>query len=185
MKIVSFFLFAVIFASCKEISFREPQPKGRRSLSSIPKRLHGKYLPYQEDGKLSLDTVIISQRGYRFGYFDDIPPLHHQDRFDEGTLGDSLILKSYRGYYFLNFFEEPEWLLRVIQQERNGDLVYMAMEQENVDFNDYIRKLSNEIGIDSIQIKNEMLYHIDPSPSKLIDLIEKGFFTHTKLKKIQ
>lgn len=181
------FIFLTVFLifSCKEISFREPQPKGRREFQSIPRSLHGKYLAYQEDGELSQDTVIITQSGYRFAYFDDIPSFNHREGYEEGTLSDTLVLKSYRGYYFLNLYEEPEWLLRVIKAEKNGDLVYMAMEQERVDFNDYVRKLSREIAVDSVRIDNETLYHIDPSPGKLVELIEKGYFTRTILKKIK
>lgn len=178
------FLLVFVLASCKEISFREPQPKGRKPLSSVPRKLQGKYLTYQENGELSKDTVVITQYGYRFGYFDELPASNHREDYEEGTLSDTLVLKVYRGYYFLNLYEHPEWLLRVIQQQRNGDLVYMAMEQEDVDFNDYVKKLSSEILIDSIKMENETLYHIDPTAAKLVELIEKGYFTQTKLKKI-
>jgi hypothetical protein len=179
------FLTVFLLSSCKDISFREPQPKGRKALASVPRKLQGKYLTFQENGELSKDTIIISQYGYRFGYFDEIPPSNHREDYEQGILSDSLVLKAYRGYYFLNLYEKPEWLLRVIKQQRNGDLVYMAMEQEAVDFNDYVRKLSTEIAIDSIKLDNETLYHIDPTPAKLIELIEKGYFTQTTIKKIK
>lgn len=178
------FLLVFVLDACKEISFREPQPRGRRPLSSVPKKLQGKYLTYQENGELSKDTVVITHNGYRFGYFDGLPPSNHREDYEEGILSDSLVLKVYRGYYFLNLYEQPEWLLRVIQQQRNGDIIYMAMEQQDVDFNDYIKKLAREIRIDSIKMENETLYHIDPSPSQLIELIGKGYFTQTKLKRI-
>lgn len=179
------FLLLFILASCKEISFREPQPEGRRAMNSVPRKLQGKYLTYEENGVLSKDTVIITPNGYRFGYFDQLPPSNHREDYETGVLSDSLILKSYKGYYFLNLYERPEWLLRVIKQEKNGDLIYMAMEQEDVDFNDYLKKLSREILLDSVKNENETLYHIDPSPSKLVDLIEKGYFTRTPLKRIK
>jgi hypothetical protein len=114
-----------------------------------------------------------------------MPESTHREDYEEGVLSDSLILKAYRGYYFLNLYERPEWLLRVIKQQKNGDLVYMAMEQDDVNFNDYISKLSTEIAIDSIKLENETLYHIDPTPAQLVGLIEKGYFSQTKLKKIQ
>ena len=179
------FLMLFLFASCKEVSFREPQPLGRRALSTVPKKLQGKYLPYQENGELSKDTIVVTRNGYRFGYYDEVPAANHRADYEEGVLSDSLILKSYRGYYFLNLYENPEWLLRVIHQEKNGDLIYMTMEQETVDFNDYIAKLSLEMPIDSIDLEDRTIYYIDPSPSELIKLIEKGFFTETPLKKIR
>jgi hypothetical protein len=182
----SFIIFTfLIAAGCKEISFQEPQPLRRRTLNNIPKKLQGKYLTYMEDGQLSQDTVIISPRGYRFGYFEKPEISDHTDNYDSGSLSDSLVLKSYKGYYFLNFFEKPEWLLRVIKQDSKGDLVYMAMEEEDVDFDDYVKKLSAEIRIDSVLKEDKTLYHINPSPKQLISLIEKGFFSKTRLKKIR
>lgn len=61
----------------------------------------------------------------------------------------------------------------------------MALEQKNVDFNDYVSKLSTEIAIDSVRGKNEILYYIDPSPSELVELIEKGYLSHAILKKVE
>jgi hypothetical protein len=180
-----FLLLVFLSASCKEISFREPQPNGRRAMTTVPKKLQGKYLTYEENGALSKDTIIITATGYRFGYFDRLPTSNHREDYEKGFLSDSLVLKAYKGYYFLNLYERPEWLLRVIRQERNGDLIYMAMEQEDVDFNDYVKRLSREIAIDSIRNEKEILYHIDPSPSKLVELIEKGYFTRTPLKRIR
>lgn len=178
-------LIAVLVFSCKEITFREPQPKGRRNLTSVPERLRGKYLTFQDNGQVSKDTVIITGKGYRFGYFDQVSSSAYEPDFHSGVLSDSLVLKYYRGYYFLNLYEDPEWMLRVIKQQKNGDLLYMAMEQKNVDFNDYVSKLSTEVAIDSIKWKNESLYYIDPSPSKLVELIEKGYFSQAILKKVE
>ena len=45
-------------------------------------------------------------------------------------LGDSLVLKKYKGYYFFNDNENPEWLLRVVKREPNGDLSYMLLDQQ-------------------------------------------------------
>src|SRR4051812_39635629 len=121
--VLIFALFVLI--SCKEISFREPQPKGRKALASIPKSLQGKYLSLKEEnGEFSKDTIVIYSTGYRFGYFDPIERAKKGD-LDKGTLGDSLVLKSYKGYYFMNMNQKPEWMLRVLKQQKNGDLLYM------------------------------------------------------------
>ena len=40
----------VAFTGCKEISYKEPQPKGKRALTEIPKELRGKYLIVEDDG---------------------------------------------------------------------------------------------------------------------------------------
>jgi hypothetical protein len=183
-RIAPFLLLAFLF-SCKEISFREPQPAGRKTLATVPKELHGKYLPEKDDGGLSKDTIVITAKGYRFGYYDPAEQIKVRDKFDDGNLGDSLILRSFKGYYFLNFNERPEWLLRVFKRQSNGDLLYMTPEQEGVDFKDYIKKLGKEIRIDSVKLNDEMLYQISPTPKQLVSLIEKGYFSKTLLKKVK
>lgn len=185
MNKAALLLIFLCLEACKEISFREPQPTGRRAFHSVPKKLQGKYLTFLENGELSKDTVVILPHGYRFGYFDEIPLPDHHDPYEEGSLSDTLVLKFYKGYYFLNRYENPEWLLRVIKPEKNGDLIYMAMEQDDVNFKDYVKKLSAEIRIDSIVMEKKTLYHINPTPSQLIALIEKGYFSKTILKKIR
>jgi hypothetical protein len=183
-RILFVLLFLVVFA-CKEVSFENPQPEGRRALAGVPKTLQGKYLALTEEGRPSKDTVIITPHGYRFGYFDPAERSGKNNRYEEGVLSDTLVLKSYRGYYFLNLNENPEWLLRVLKQEKNGDLIYMTLEEKNADFNDFLKKLSAEIRVDSIQKEDETLYQIDPTPAELIRLIDKGFFSEERLIRIR
>jgi hypothetical protein len=186
MNKVSIILALLLITGCKEVSFKNPQPEGKKALASVPKNLQGKYLVITDDGQPAKDTVIITSGGYHFGYYDLAERAAKQnDKYDVGILGDSLVLKSYKGYYFFNLNEKPEWLLRVLKQERNGDLWYMALEQKNVDFNDYLRKLSLEIPIDSMTTETETLYQIDPTPNELITLINKGYFSKSRLIKIK
>jgi hypothetical protein len=186
MNKVSKILAFLLIVGCKEVSFKDPQPKGKKALASVPKILQGKYLAITEEGQPAKDTVIITSNGYRFGYYDPAERAgHRNDKYDVGILSDSLVLKSYKGYYFFNLNENPEWLLRVLKQERNGDLWYMALEQKNVDFNDYLRKLSLELPIDSMTTEKETLYQIDPTPNELIALINKGYFSKSRLVKIK
>jgi hypothetical protein len=161
--------------ACKEISFKEPQPKGKKSLSQVPRELLGRYLVV-EDGKggNSKDTLVVTEKGY-----------YVPSDSSKGELGDSLVLKKYKGYYFFNDNENPEWLLRVVKRAPNGDLSFMLMEPTEKSFNEFLLALNEEIEIDSVDVDNQKLYQIDPSPKKLISLIEKGFFKKTMtLKKI-
>lgn len=182
--LAAMFVLLTLFG-CKEVSFEHPQPEGKSPLTAVPKALQGKYLTLTEEGQLSKDTVIITSHGYKFGYFDPVERNAKNEQYEEGVLSDTLILKSYKGYYFLNLNEKPEWLLRVLKQERNGDLIYMALEDKNMDFNDFLQKLSLEIRIDSATTESETLYQIDPTPNKLIELINKGYFSKTKLIRIK
>ena len=161
----------LIFFSCKEISFKEPQPRGKKALKEIPKSLTGSYL--LRDGQES-DTLIVTARSY-YALSDK----------KKSELGDSLVLKKYKGYYFVNVNDNPEWLLRIIKQEKNGDLVYMEMDDGN-SFNDFLLKISKEIKVDSVEVNGGKLYQIDPSPKQLVGLIEKGYFKKKmQLKKLK
>jgi hypothetical protein len=166
-------LILLTLASCKEISFREPQPKGKRALKEIPRDLRGEYLLVDEDD--NRDTVIVTATGY----------LIRSDS-TQGILGDSLVLKKFKGYYFFNDNEDPEWLLRVVKVEKNGDLSYLFMDPGEKTFDQYLLELNEEIKIDSSELNGEKLYQIDPTPRQLYSLMRKGFFrkslTMKKLK---
>lgn len=172
-KLFIAFLFLTITA-CKEVSFKEPQPRGKRALLEIPNELRGKYLLVETDGSTK-DTLIVTKNQYYI--------IGDSTR---GELGDSLVLKKYKGYYFFNDNENPEWLLRVVKKEPNGDLTYMFMDTEEKSFNDFLIKLNDEIKIDSIVVNDKKLYQIDPSPKQLIALIKKGYFGKSiQLKKLK
>jgi hypothetical protein len=169
MKRLLVYLILAAVISCKEVTYKEPQPKGVARLHSIPPTLQGKYV-------LPDDTlVVLSGRYYA-----------SSDPLGGSVLSDSLMIKHYQGFYFININDKPEWLLRVIQQEKNGDITcYMLQEKDSV-FNDMLQHLSKEIKVDSVKLKNETLYQIDPSPKKLISLLKNGYFKKTAiLKKIQ
>lgn len=168
---VVFALF--IFFGCKEISFKEPQPRGKKSLQEIPEKLRGTYFLSAENDA-SKDTLIVTEKGY----------LIVSDR-KQNLLGDSLVLKQYKGYYFISINENPECLLRVIKRENNGDLSYMSMDVQENSFNDLLKRLSKDVKIDSVKTGSETLYQIDPSPKELIKLIDKGYFKNNmRMKKI-
>lgn len=179
-----FLILSLLVTGCKEITFREPQPKGKKALKANPKNIQGKYLAVEDNGEISKDTVIITENGYHVNYFE-ASEKPASGSLDRGTLGDSLVIKKYKGFYFLNFNEKPEWSLRVLHVEKNNDLILMALEEEGLDFNAYVKKLAKEIQIDSFEVNDEMLYQIDPEPRQLIALIKKGYFSKRVLKKVQ
>jgi hypothetical protein len=174
MNKISACILLFLLLSCKEISFKEPQPKGRSALSEIPKELRGKYLLIEANNN-GTDTLIVTGNGYQVA-----------NDSTKGVLGDSLVLKKYKGYYFFNDNQNPEWLLRVVKREANGDLVYMFMDSHEQSFEEFIVSLNKEIRIDSFEVNDEKLYQIDPSPKQLVSLIRKGYFRKTgQLKKLQ
>jgi hypothetical protein len=90
MKKHPLLIFLVFLIGCKEISFEQPQPKGRKNLKEVPESLHGKYLIVDDNGK-STDTLTIDRLGYRLGHNPN----------EKGSLSDTLILKFYKGIIFL------------------------------------------------------------------------------------
>jgi len=165
-KLAIILAFTLAF-SCKEISFKEPQPKGKKVLREVPKQLIGTYLLI-DDKEGAADTLFVSVNGY----------LVASDK-KQNLLGDSLILKKFKGYYFVNINEKPEWLLRVLKQEENGDLIYMSMEEDEEGFNKLLKRISQEVQLDSMEVNGEKLYQIDPTPKQLVKLIETGHFKKT------
>lgn len=160
------FLAAFTAVGCKEITFRTPQPNNKRALSSIPLRLQGRYVPEGE-----LDTIVITSSGYQ------LIPADTSDEAESGTLGDSLVLKRYKGYFFFNLRNANGWTLAVIERERTGDIRIMTMDPPDGEgFGDYVTRISARVTVDSLQTDNGMLYYIDPSPAELVSLLQDGFF---------
>ena len=164
MKNILSLLFIFCLLACTEVTYREAQPKGVKSLSSVPKNLMGSY-PLPEDDGAVKDTLIITATGYYFTTDDD-----------KGNLSDKLVLKYYKGYYFVNVNDDPEWFLRILKQDKDGSITLMSMENESTKFNALLRNLSKEVKIDSVKVGEDKLYLIDPSAKELMNLVKKGYF---------
>ena len=151
---------------------RSADPRGFDHCRRCPTKLQGSYLFKDEKGEA--DTIVITSNSF----------YAKSDRKDTYTLSDTLIMKTYKGYYFFSKRDDTTWLLRVVKQEKNGDISYLDMDDK--DFNAFLLKLSREIRIDSVDLGKGMIYQIDPSPKQLVDLIEKGYFIKTAaMKKIK
>ncbi len=159
------FCLTVTISGCKEVHFPEHQPKGIRSLATIPKSMQGRYEFPVDSAKV--DTLVVTQNEF-------YPKNEYKDRL---TIGDSLILKTYKGYYFFNLLaEDPTktWLLRVVKPGKNGNLEVLTMDDGH--FEEFLNLLSREIQIDSTGQGWDKIYTIDPTPKELIGLIKKGYF---------
>lgn len=160
------FLSGVTLIACNEICYKEPQPAGVKSLNEIPAKLHGTYFFDEEDG----DTVVIFKNGLR---------ANNNKEEDVIYLSDSLVLKKYKSYYFFSHRDENEWNLRVLQIQKNGNLVMLMMRSVPKNENErkiFLENLSKETPVIETSVKNETHYIIDPSAKKLLSLIKKDFF---------
>jgi len=176
MKIQFAVLLVVLFTGCKEITYQEPQPKGKKSLTRIPKALQGTYF-IVERGASPTDTMTITDCCMM-----DAKGIKHIL-----PLNDSLIIKSYKGYYFANYSSHlKDWSLLVVEPQKNGDLICSGMPTDPKTFSKLCGELSRFVTIDSTrQDGDEKIYRIDPTPKELIKLVKSGVFSEKSLWKKQ
>src|SRR5690349_15916626 len=99
---------AFTLSSCKEVAFPEPQPKGIKPLTEIPAAIRGQYVPADLSDEKK-DTLIIESWGYHF------KDAKEKDWLGKGVISDSLVIKFYGGYYFVNFRADDTWFLRLLK----------------------------------------------------------------------
>jgi len=163
-------------ASCTEISFTEPQPKGIKKLKSFPPSLRGKYSMPDDSTSANPDTLLVSQYWYRIGAGQG-----KVDWLTNGTLSDSLVLKSYKGYYFLNFLVEKQWVIRTFKQEKNGNIILL-----DVTLSDDLtmKKLKEKLHPETIKVNSSTFYKVDPLPDELLEFIRENYTAQQTLQKI-
>lgn len=167
--------WAMLLCSCKEVSFREPQPTGVTALKEVPKTLHGRYIGSNEKGDDS-DTLIIESWGYHFR------DAKEKDWLGKGVLSDSLVVKFYKDYYFVNFRSGDQWVLRVIRQKPDGAIEFLSIPvSDDAKRKDILKKLSKKFTVKEIQRKDDTFYQINPTRDQLMQLISEGFFIGSEL----
>ena len=172
------FLLTMLLYSCKEISFPEPQPHGVIPLQEIPKGLHGNYVGMDESGD-DTDTLIIESWGYRF------KNTNGKDWLGKGTISDSLVIKYFQNYYFVNFRSGDQWILRLIKQRPGGSIEFLSIPvSDDTKRKEILRKLSRKIGVKAIEKNGDTFYQINPSNEQMMQLIKDGFFTGSELTRV-
>jgi hypothetical protein len=168
----------LVLSSCKEVAFREPQPAGVAALSEIPPALHGKYRARNQPADEKNDTLIIESWGYHFKDKEE------KDWLGRGVISDSLVIKFYQNYYFVNFRSGNEWVLRLIKQNLAGDIEFLQIDiQDDTKRKEMLRKLSRKFTLKEIKNGDDTFYQINPTPAQLMQLIKDGYFTGTVLNK--
>jgi hypothetical protein len=179
LRIIFLALFwSAMLASCKEVSFKEAQPAGIPALKEVPANLQGKYIPNQITPDEKVDTLIIESWGYHFKDSQD------KDWLGRGAISDSLVVKFYQDYYFVNFREGDQWVLRLIKQKPDGSLEFLSIDLQSEETSkDKLKRLSKKIKFTEIKRGDDTFYQINPTPAQLMALIKDGFFTGTTLQK--
>ena len=177
---VLFILLCLFFCACKEVSFKEPQPAGVTALNSIPNNLHGEYQAGDKADKEDTDTLIIESWGYHFKDKED------KDWLGRGVLSDSLVIKFYQDYYFVNFRSGNQWVLRLVKQKPDGALSFLAIDiADDAKRKEMLRKMSKKFKVTEIKKESDTFYQIAPTKEQLMQLIKEGYFTGDELSKIK
>ena len=181
MRLLTIILFwSLLLYSCKEVTFREPQPAGIAPLKEIPLALRGPYATRDKATGEIGDTLIIESWGYHFKDTND------QDWLGKGKLNDSLVVKCYENIYFVNFKEGNQWVLRLVKEKSPGVLEFLSIDiQDDSKRKEILRKISRKIPVQEIQRNDDTFYQINPTPAQLMMLIKEGYFTGIELRKIK
>jgi hypothetical protein len=173
-------VWAALLWSCKEVSYTETQPKGIVPLKEVPINLRGYFQTVdQTTGEFS-DTLIIESWGYHMKDKDG------KDWLNRGTISDSLVLKFYQNYYFVNFKSGNQWVLRLIKQQPNGTIEFLSIDlSDDAKRKETLKKLSKKLKVTEIKKGEDVFYQINPTTEQLMSLIKDGFFTGQKINKVK
>ncbi|CAN5402971.1 hypothetical protein BH10BAC4_BH10BAC4_00690 [soil metagenome] len=172
-------VWSLLLYSCKEVSFREPQPAGVPPLKEVPKALQGRYVGIDGDGK-DTDTVVVETWGYH------IKDAKDNDWLGRGVISDSLVIKYFENYTFVNFRAGDQWVLRVIKQKASGDIQFLSINvSDDKKRKDVLKKLSKKLRVTEIERKDDTFYQIEPTKEQLIQLLKEGFFSGGDLSKVK
>ena len=145
---------------------------GIKPLTKIPARFHGKYI-MDKDTK---DTVEFFDQGLRG---------KENGKEEKMFLSDSLVMKVYKGNYYVSYRDGNVWLLRILSQSKNGDLHILSMEtvpEDKVSTDEHVTDRSQKkIFLDKLEKEIHVIeanghYIIEPTPKQLHRLVKKGFF---------
>jgi hypothetical protein len=181
MRIAALVLFwTLLLYSCREVSYREPQPQGVQALKEIPQQLLGEYVGIDDEGK-DTATLIVESWGYRF------KDPGGKNWLGRGVISDSLVIKVYANYYFVNFRAQKDvWVLRVLKQRPSGDLEFMSINvNDDVKGKDMLKKLGKRFPVKEIKLNGDTFFQISPSKEQLVQLIKDGFFVKNDLDKVK
>jgi hypothetical protein len=179
-----FFLLAMFWAlmlySCKEVTYREPQPAGIPNIKEVPESLRGMYQTLNlANGDFS-DTLIIESWGYHMKDKND------KDWLGRGTISDTMVVKFYKDYYFVNFKEGDQWILRLVKRNPSGAVDFLSIDlDEDGKRKENLKKLSKKMKVKEIKRGDNTFYQINPTVNQLMQLIKDGYFTGPRLNKIK
>lgn len=175
MKYVQFILIILLILSpsCTQVYFEEPQPPGKKNLSSIPGKIQGLY--FSNSG----DSILRINKDFIITYLDN-------GRNLKFSLSDNMILRKSKGIYYINIRnrEKPYWMLFLLSYYK-GVLYpeYSILNDKNLQKYNKITDIFDSTNNSNLD-KNE--YLLNPGRKELKELIKADFFeimdTLTRIK---
>ena len=170
---------SLLFYSCREISFPEAQPAGVPALKEVPAALQGRYRGLDDKGN-DTDTLIVESWGYHFKDGRD------NDWLGRGVLSDSLVLKYFENFYFVNFRSGKHWVVRLIKVKSSGTIQFMSINiGDEGKRKSVLKKLSKRFKVLEINEKGDLFFEISPTKEQLMLLVKEGYFSGDDLEKIR
>jgi len=101
---------------------------------------------------------------------------------------DSVVIKNYKGYYFINVRNNSLWVLRVVRRQKDGNLLMLELPQLSANDarrNEQLQALRAMVPITETELNNTQVYIMEPSRRQLLQLLRKGYFKEqTLLRKL-
>lgn len=168
--------WALLLFSCKEVSFTKAQPAGVAALHQLPESIWGEYqIRNSITGEMG-DTIIIEPWGYR------TKDVTGKDWLGAGRLSDTLVVKQYKNYYFVNFKEGDQWVLRLLNVKSPNVLELLSINLENKLVREQIlERLNKNLKVKTVERGDYVFYQINPTPAQLMSLIKDDYFTGFEL----
>ncbi|MBX2897546.1 MAG: hypothetical protein KF763_19050 [Cyclobacteriaceae bacterium] len=168
--------WCALLLSCKEVSFPKTQPAGVAALNQLPQSICGEYLIRDKATGEIGDTIIIEPWGYR------TKDVNGNNWLGVGRLSDTLVVKQYQDYLFINFKEGDQWILRLLKVKSPNRLELLSINLENdVECEAVLEKLGKKFKVKTIKDNDYVFYQINPTPAQLMSLVNENYFTGVEL----
>lgn len=168
--------WAALLLSCKEVSYPKTQPAGIAALQQLPQSICGEYrIRDKATGEIG-DTIIIETWGYR------TKDANGKEWLGAGHISDTLIVKQYQNYYFINFKEGDQWILRLLKVKNPNRLELLSIDlEDDVVREAILQKLGKKFDIKTSKQNDYVFYQINPTPAQLMSLVNENYFTGVEL----
>lgn len=151
----------MLMASCVEVYFEQAQPAGVKAKNEFPKSMQGMYVADEKD------TLLITQ--YKIKDKND-------KQEPDMILSSDLVLKKYKGYYYINQKNEDGlWEVGIISVEKNGSLNVIYIDGNKKEKIERLKQLVETTIILDDEGKEDY-YVINPTKKELIELLDHDIF---------